>query len=261
MLSKRRARMMEYCGNNPLHLYVHYDESLPDEWVNLALTGNFDSLWEKVWESVMDYCDYPETWEYWESDFAKEFGYSAWDDMPEKLREWVQESRHCDESEYVKDLCRNTRVHVNAVLLKRDGELIYAPAYRGGADDAKAARYIRDAFGLDCKPSEVAGKLECVYGGYDTESAVVIGTISGRNLWQIIESEKAPSQIEVGPRDSDNLLWYEFYNGAGNLGGVKIGKTRKFNATFHVDGTRGYGIDSCYGFCGHVWAHELKVTA
>ncbi len=254
--AKRWNRMVKWCEENPAKLYADYREELPADMVKMILRGKFDSFWEAAWLYEFQISEYPEFWDYWESEFATAFGYKSFDDMPERIQDIARENQHIDSKDYWKTVCRNTRPHVNAVLEKRNGELIYAPGHRS---EYEFARYIKRAFGFDGSPWQIVQKLECLYGGYDMESAVIIGTV---DLWQILESETVPTHIEVGPRDSDNLLWYEFYNGAGNLGrrSLKIGKTRKFKATFHVDGTRGYGIDSCYGFCGYVWGHELSVT-
>ncbi len=256
--SKRWNRMVQWCEKNPAEVYADYRDELPEHMAQYILEGEFDKFWQEAWELEFSASDCPGFWDYWEDEFAREFGYDNFHDMPEQVKEIAYENKWVDSRDYIRTACRNTRVNVNAILQKRDGELIYAPL--PGASDSEEygrARYIRDAFAVNATPTQVSNSLEVIYGGYDMECAVLCGTV---DLWEILQSGKKPEFVTIYPQDSDNLLWYEFFNGAGNMGGIKIGKPRKFRATFHVDGARGYGIDSCYGFCGSFWQNELDVA-
>ena len=256
--SKRWNRMVWWCQDNPAELYADYRDELPLEMAQHILAGEFDKFWEEFWEIELNASDWPGFWDHWEEAFASEFGYDAFGDMPASVQEIAFENRWIDSRDYVRTVCRNTSVRVNAVLKKRSGELIYGPDLSAWSrDEYERTRYLQRAFGFDGRPESIASRLEIVYGGYDRECAVVIGTV---DLWEILESGKAPSRITVGPDDSDNLLFYEFWNGCGNMGGLPIQKTRTFPASFHVDGARGYGVDACYGFTGSVWAHGLRVA-
>ena len=250
-MSKRMKRMLKWCNENPHRIYADYRDEISQKIANDIVMGDFDSLWGWVWEIEIE-----SDVTYWQNEFANEFGYDDFDAMPERIQEIARENMTTDSRDFVRTCCNNTRVKINARLHKNNGELIYTAG--NYPDDYEIARYVKRAFGVEGKPWEIARKIECVYGGEGMESAVIIGTL---DLWQIIESGKVPTHIVVGPDDSDNLLFYEYMNGAGNCGSVKIGKTRKFKASFHVDGMLGYGIDDCYGFVGSVWNHELKTVS
>ena len=255
--TKRLARMVKWCNDNPAHLYADYRDELPRDMANMILQGDFDGFSESLCELEWQASEYAEFWTDWEDSFAREFGYDSWADIPDRIAELTLDYRWIDSADWLKTLCRNTRLRVNAVLHKTNGELVYGPSLQHwNRDEQRRARYIRDAFGFAATPSATAQSLEIIYGGYDRESAIVIGTV---DLWDILESRTKPTHITVGPRDSDNLLWYEFCNGCGNMGSLPITRTRKWPATFHVDGSRGYGVDDCYGFVGSMWAHELDV--
>lgn len=256
--SKRWSRMAQWCEKNPAELCADYRDVLPDDLVSHLLAGEMGPFWEGVCEMEFDAADYPGFWDYWEAEFAAAFGYDGFSDMPAPVQDIAFEHRWVDSRDFLRTLCRNTSPKVVAVLKKRDGELIYGPSIQGWSSEEYArARYIRDAFGFEGSPSEVARRLEVVYGGYDMECAVLIGTL---DLWAIVDGGRFPTTVEVGPEDSDNLLWYEFFNGCGNMGSLPIQKRRRFSATFHLDGSRGYGVDACYGFCGSVWSHELRAA-
>lgn len=250
--------MAKWCNDNPCEIYADYRDELPQKMAQLILDGKFDDFWESAYEREFEITDYPEFWFFWESEFASEFGYDSFSEMPEFVKEIAYENRMTDSRDFWRTCARNTRVHVNVILHKRNGELVYGPnLWQWDSEEYERARYIARAFGFDKAPRAVAESLELVYGGYDMECAVIFGTV---DLWEILESGKKPEFVTVNQDDSDNLLFYDFSNGAGNMGTLKIGKERKFRASFHIDGTRGYGIDSCYGFCGSVWSHELKVS-
>lgn len=256
--AKRWNRMAKWCEDNPAELFADYRDELPAHMAQMILDGEFDEFWGEVREMEFQATDYPEFWTYWEDEFADEFGYDSFDDMPERVKDIAFENRWIDSRDFVRTITQNTTVHINAILHKRDGELIYAPnAMAWDAEEYERARYVKRAFGIDGRPAKIAYDIDAIYGGCDMECAVVIGTL---DLWTILENRKLPTHITVGPCDADNLLFYEFFNGAGNMGALKIQKERKFPATFHVDGSRGYGIDSCYGFVGSVWRHELRVS-
>jgi hypothetical protein len=263
-LSKRMSRMLAWIDANPCEIYADYHDTISDDQAAMILAGEFDSFWESTWEAEWQMTDYPEFWDYWESEFASEFGFDSWSDVSDTIKEFAYENRAVDSSDFWRSCVRNYDAKVNAVLMKRDGELIYAPANSWGMDsqDTRLAHYIKRAFDVklprrhETQAQDILAAIEPIYGGYDMECAVLCGTV---DLWEILESRIVPTHVEVTPQDSDNLLWYEFFNGAGNMGSIPIGKTRKFRASFHLDGTRGYGIDSCYGFCGSFWQNEMTV--
>ena len=256
--TKRLARMVQWCTDNPATLYADYRDELPANMANMILQGQFDDFEMAVCELEWQATDYTEFWSLWEAEFASEFGYDSWADMPDRITELAMEFRQVDTSDWLKTLCRNTKFRVNAVLKKQNGEYVYGPSLQyWDRDEWQRARYIRDAFGFAATPKNAAVELEIIYGGYDRERATVIGTV---DLWEILESRTKPTHITVGPRDSDNLLWYDWCNGCGNMGSLPIAKERKWPASFHVDGSRGYGVDACYGFVGSMWAHELQVS-
>lgn len=269
ILSDLRDKIVTYCDENPNALYSSgYDEVISDAQANMLLKGDFEGFDESIWEMVNAYDDYPEVWAYWEGEFASAFAFDSWADVPEPMQELARENRHHDESELVKDMIRHKRCNVTATILKPGApepeNLIYAPGGYEDERDAKLARYLIDAFGvkLDAvkghsKADQLRDKLEVIYGGYDREQLTLIGRV---DLFAIYEAQKAPTHVTIGPEDVDHLLFYEHHNGCGNMGTLPLTRTRTMPAIFRVDGTYGYGVDSCYGFTGQHWNHEIRVA-
>lgn len=255
--TKRLARMVKWCEDNPQHLYAAQGETLSDDMTIMLLKGDMDGFNEKLSDMEINESSYPEFWDYWMNQFAEEFGYDGWADMPDRIMQLADEHRWVDSGDWLKNVIRNTRPYVVAVLRKQNNEPVFGPSLQHwDREEWNRAKYIRNAFGFHATPSQVARQLEIIYGGYDNEYAIVIGTV---DLWEIYQSGKAPTHVTVGSRDTDNLLWYDFFNGCGNMGTLPITKTRKWRASFYLDGQIGYGVDSCYGFVPSVWSHELEV--
>ena len=260
-----RARMLTYMEAHPNRLYTSgYDEQISDEEANMLLAGDFEGFDESLWERVQDWDDQGYLWDDWESEFASEFDYESWAAMPDWAKEFAHENRLMDESEWIKEVIQHWKGNVTATILKPGAKepenLIYAPAY---PEDRGLARYLVDAFGLDLKATEgtlverVAQTLEVIYGGYDREQLILIGRV---DLLPIYEAQKAPNKVKIGPEDADHLLFYEFHNGCGNMGGFPLTKTRVMPARLKVDGSHGYGVDACYGFTGSHWRHEIRIA-
>lgn len=258
MMTKYETAAYGWASRNPLPVHADYRDELPDDMAQMILEGRFDDFAWECMEHEFRMQDDPQFWHYWHQECAEALGYEGWNDMSTAEQVAAEEARFLDTVDYWRTLCRNARPKVVATLLTMRGDQIYAPDLQYyDPEERHRARYIRNAFGFDGAPREVAGRLGVVYGGYDRECAVVIGTV---DLWEILQARKIPKYITVGPRDSDQLFFYEHSNGCGNLGSMKIQNTRRFRVDLHIDGTRGYGIDSTYGFVGSMWTHELDVS-
>lgn len=268
-ISRRRARMIAYCDATPNELHTQsYDEMISNAEANFLLEGDFDKFHDSIWDAVSSYEGQGYLWEYWESKFATAFGYDAWSEMPDRTKEFVQQHRVLKTDDYIRDLIKNWKGNVTATLRKPPHkgreDYIFAPSGDLDGDDTARANYLMKAFGIKfdtvkgySKPAQLCDQLEVVYGGYDREQLTLIGRV---DLVEVYEAGKAPTHVTVGPEDADNLIFYEFHNGCGNMGPFKLTRTRRMPAILRVDGTYGYGVDSCYGFTGEVWRHPIRVT-
>jgi len=268
------TEIFAYLDKNPNLIYSSgYDDIISDKMANMILQGKFEEFSEEVSNIVRGYESHEEFWASWEQDFAREFGFRHWDDLPEDIQEIVEENRAIDESPWLKDAIRNWTGNIVATPRWPDApevdNLIYAPSNHTASDgrmengDAELARRLIEMFEPEIETGELTAeealrdKLEMVYGGYDRECLVLCGRL---NLLDIYESGKAPTHVNIGPGDVDNLLFYEHFNGCGNMGTFKPGKEVTLPASYSVDGSHGYGVDSCYGFTGSWWRHEIRVA-
>jgi len=274
-ISIRRKRMLEWMDANPNVIHTSsYDETIDNDEANLILKGDFDGFDDALFERLIEWEMQGYLWDYWNGEFASAFGYDAWSDIPESVKDFACENRTMDTTRWTRDMICHWHGNVTATILKPGTQepenLIYAPSNYVNHDgsmaesDRKLARYLIDAFGVQIatdraysKAAQLRDTLEVVYGGYDREQMLVAGRV---DMWAIYESRKTPDHVIIGPEDKENILFYEHFNGCGNMGTLNLTKTRKMPARLSVDGSYGYGVDSCYGFTGSYWRHEIRVA-
>lgn len=269
-----RDKILKYLEENPNRIYASgYDDVISDEMAQMLLTGRFDEFSESALELISDYVNSADFWYEWENEYARAFGDGTWDDIHPVEREFVEENRMCDETPWLEDAIKHWRGHIVASLMRPDApegdNLIYAPSNWTDSDgemddrEVELARWLIDTFnpvlpeGEGTAEERLRDGLEIVYGGYDREKMVVGGKL---NLFEIWQKQEKPGFLTVGPEDVDNILFYEHFNGCGNMGSLKLQKTVTLPAEFEVDSLRTYGVDSCYGFTGSWWNHELRVS-
>ena len=260
------SEQIEWLESNPIDIHADYRDKISDDMANLILQGKFDQFWQSAreLEFEFDLTAWDET--ELQKKFCNEFELGEWDSLSDESQDEFRENVVINTREYWYDCVKNKTPNVVARLRKRDGEFIYAPRDQyANTDDTTLSNYIIKALDVNLKANwkgaskreRLSSDLECVYGGYDCEHMIVIGTV---DLLEILKSEKKPANAIISPNNSDNILFYDFGNGCGNMGSLSFNKTRKFKADFHIDGSIGYGVDSCYGFCGHVWRNEITVN-
>lgn len=257
-MSKTEVAAQDWAHKNPLVVYGDYRDTLSDEMAQMLVEGRFDDFSMQCMDQEFRIEDDPHLWVEWRRQCAEALGYSTWDNMPTNTQEAAREAQFIDTVDYWRTQCRNARVKVQALLRKQSGEYVYAPLldYYDQAERHQA-RYIRDAFGFEDTPRNAAERLEVIYGGPECERATVIGTV---DLWDLLQSRTLPKYITVGPRDTDQLFFFDSSNGCGNMGSLPITRERRFRVELRVDGVHGYGLDDTYGFVGSMWTHELKLS-
>lgn len=266
------AKAFAWMEDNPNRVYAaSYDDVISSEMAGMLLSGDFDGFSEAVDAAHTDYTGSAKFWSSWEDELSTHLGYPGWEGLPAALRQTIEEERAADLGPWTRDAIRHWRGHVTARILNpADPEgLIYAPGTwteRDGSmleQDRALARTIIDLFepaipeGEGTQEERLRGSLEIVYGGYDREALLIGGKVDLLAIW---ESGKKPEAVQIGPEDKGNLLFYDYSNGCGNMGELAPRKSVTMPATFEVDSTRRYSVDSCYGFTGKWWSHEIRVA-
>ncbi|MBO6814548.1 MAG: hypothetical protein JJ891_06795 [Rhizobiaceae bacterium] len=246
--SKRRTRMMQYLNDNPYVVYGDYRDVLPDRLAELIIAGEFDTFREEWWEIELETYDYID-WSFWESEFADAFGYENFEQVPERIKDILFDSRWVDFSGLLRTCLRNWRGNVCARPVKRSGEYIEFPCGWDPQPNAGyLARYLKDHCGIDDPWQNEAG--------YQDTYLTVLGTL---DLEEILESGKKPTHIIIS--SDDFTLGACTWNGSGTCANDQYkGRTRKIAAEIFIDGTRGYGVQETYGLVGPCWANEIKVA-
>lgn len=242
--------MTEYVEKNPYKIYGDYRDEISDEQAAMILEGKIDSFWESIWEWEISASDHAD-WSYWESEFAEEFDFESWDDVPEEIQEFVYQERIVDCSDMVDSAIRNKRVHVAAIPKNENGDYFDVPHYDlEPADNARLFVDLRNTFGI-LEPWSIEPT-------YSSEVLKVCGTL---DLAEIIKNDRLPTHITLTPAWSDQVLFHTSGCGAGNCGSVKLTRTVTVPCDFRNDETDRYGIDAVYGFVGSVWAEEFDTSS
>lgn len=256
--------MSAWLADNPYEPYVHYDDCFSAEQVATLLESR-EKFDEDLNEWRFGHYDYPENWQYIESEMLDEFRERIFalyrDDLPEWLDDaddldmdnipadvetCYQENRIIDDGDAIDQMFRNTRVNIVAAVRKRNGEEVNPPHGDLDADEnRKRLRYLKDTFGMD------GWALESCY---EHESLKVMGKL---DLSEVYAKGK-PVAITFGPES--HLIFHTLWNGSGCLGDVTSQKTVTMAAEFACDDAHRWGIQSVYGFVGEVWADTLQVA-
>lgn len=238
--------MSKWVEENPYMVYsCSYDEQISDEQAGMILAGEIDSFWESMDEWEMNAYDYAE-WSCWESEFATEFDFDSWEDIPEEIQEAAQQERLVNCSDLFDAAIRNKTVHVVAIPKDVNGEYFEAPNWQFDRDtNAQIIRNLRKVFGI-----KYPWKIESMY---TDESMKVCGTL---DLQDIIKNG-TPTHIKIGPNDCDQILFHTSSCGAGCLGSTVPTKEVILPADFVNDEGNRYGVDAVYGMCGSFWREEL----
>lgn len=244
-ISKRLARMFAWIDTNPYRVYGCYNDTLSDEQAQLIITGKFDEFaedWSEVEFNAAHYTD----WSDWESEFATEFGYDSFDEMPERIQDIARDNRFIDCSDLLDTCLSNWRGHVCARLVKRNGDYIEFPHwYNCVADNKRMQDYLKRYCGIDGWKGEAT---------YPSTWLTALGRVDLRAIWK---AGKAPSEIYM--TEDQFTIGHEPCNGSGTCGTDQYkGRPRWMKAEFFVDGTRGYGIDDIFGLTGHCWSGDMK---
>lgn len=265
------TEVMKWIDAHPNPVYaVSYDDIITNEMARLLMQGKFNEFDQAVEEAHDDYTRSDAFWADWESDFARAFGFESWSDVPEDMQEDIRDERQVDLDPWTQDAIRHWSGHVVATFTRPDlpegDNLIYAPLfYRDELDERETehARYLLETFAPalgegDGMPAEkLVESLDVVYGGYDREHLVLGGRLDLLAIWK---ARQAPTGVTLGPKDNQNLLFYDFSNGCGNMGQLNLTRTVTLPATFDCDDLHRYGVDKCYGFTGSWWRHEIEAV-
>lgn len=243
-ISKRLTRMFAWIDANPYEIFGDRNDSLTDDQANMIIRGEFDKFiedWSEVEFNASDYID----WSDWESEFATEFGYDSFDDMPERIQDLARDNRSYDASDLFDTCLSNWSGHVCARLVKRNGDYVEFPHYYNcAADNKRMQDYLKRSCGIDGWKGEAT---------YPSTWLTVLGKVDLRAIWK---ANKAPSEVYI--TKDDFTIGHEPCNGSGTCGTDQYkGKSRWMKAEFFIDGTRGYGIDSIFGLVGSCWSNEL----
>ena len=244
-------RILEYVKENPISLYVHYDESISDEAAQWLLSGEYAKFDEYIHEITNGG---EEVWHF-KQDIVSQFELDDWDDLPDEMQDSINDKiyEYLDTSNAIEQLIKNWNGNVVAFVKDDNGEYLYSPShYEGDPEDPndaneRNAMLMKKKLGLpDYEDYEgtygqkFAQKAELVYGGYDRESLIVIGKV---DLHSIYQKQVAPTRVEVSPKDIDHLLFFEAFNGCGNMGTIEVSKSAIFDAEYVVDTTQTYSVD------------------
>lgn len=233
---------------NPYRVYGERGEELTPKQAGFLLSGDWESFDSEMmeWES---HCHAAATWESWELDCAREFGFDDFESMPEELQEAAIGSRFLDMTDAIETAIRHTLVHVVAIPLDDAGEPYEVPNSHDTdrEENARRIRLIRRDLGI-----RNPWKFESTYG---CEVVKVCGTV---DLLEIYRSYgKKLATITLRPEDSDNVLSHTLFNGSGGLGSVKLTRRVTRPAKFRNDAADRNGVDAVYGFTRSYWSHEL----
>ena len=240
--------MSKWVEENPYKVYASQGDELSKDQVNLILAGEIDSFWETCWEWEFDW-DFDICWNGWESEFAAEFDYDSWDDIPEEIQEIAVSERNIDGSDLWDYAIANTSCHVVAIPKDETGEYFSAPNSNNDRDyNAESIRTLRSVFGI-----KNPWKIESMY---TDEVMKVCGSL---DLRDIISNGKKPTHIRIRPCDVDNILFHTSSCGAGCMGPVNVTKDVSLPADFVNDESNRHGVDAVYGFTGAFWREELTV--
>lgn len=246
MVTKRLARMHTWIEANPLRIYADYRDTVSDDQAAMLLKGDFTGFDESWFEVEISYSD-ATYWDEWEAEFASEFGYDSWDEMPTRIQDLARDHRYIDTSDVLRCSLRNWSGHICARLIKRNGDYIEFPHhYNCSAENKSMQGYLKRHCGIDGWKGEAT---------YPSTWLTVLGRI---DLWELYQAQKLPTQVYL-TKDCFTI-GHEPCNGSGTCGDDQYkGKSRWMNALFFVDGTRGYGVDSIFGLTGKCWSNDLKV--
>lgn len=248
-VSKRRARMYKWLSDNPYRFYGDYRDQISDEMAQMIIAGEFDSFYDEFseWEfSLYDYADLSDL----KSEFASEFGYDSFAEMPEGIKDLFNENVAYDTSDYFRTCVKNWSGNVVARLVKRNGEYIEFPCE--WEHDKEYARKLADYLKRHCgieKPYDNEA-------GYSGSYLVALGTI---DLMQILEKRQKPTHLWISERDF--TLGHNSWNGSGTCANDQYkGKRRKMKAEFRIDSAYRYGVQSVYGLTDSCWSNELELA-
>jgi hypothetical protein len=249
---------------NPYEPYVDYRDSFSADQVATLLESRqaFD---ESLDDWRFSHYDYPESWEYVESEMLDEFRERIFDlyrdelddsieeadeldmnNIPTDVESCYQENRMIDDSDAINQLFRNTQVNIVALVEKRNGEEVSPPhGDLESKENRKRLSYLKKTFDMDGW---------AVVSCYEHERLKVMGRL---DLAEVYEKGK-PVAITIGPESS--LIFHTSWNGSGCLGDVVTKKTVTMKAEFRCDDHDRYGVQQVYGFVGEVWAGELDVA-
>lgn len=246
-ISKRRARMFAYMNKNPYCVYGDYRDSISDEMAQMLIAGKFEAFDESIFEWEMHNSHYVD-WASWESEFADEFGYESFDDMPERIQELARENRVIDQSHYIETCLRGYSGNIVATVKKRNGEYVEFPCrYEYDRETNKRlARYLREHCGI-------TGDSEAGYSG------TYLRVLGKLDFLEIYKNQKIPTHIKIS--SGDFTIGHNAFNGSGTMANDQYsGKTRVMAADFKTDNSDRYGIDSTYGLTGRCWQNEITLA-
>lgn len=261
---KLLADISAWLLENPYEPYVHYDDCFSSEQVAKLLESR-EAFDESIDEWRMGFFDYPENWQYIESEMLDEFRDRIFalyrddlpadlddaddldmDNIPADVESCYQENRTYDDADALDQMFRNTRVNIVALVEKRNGEEVGPPHGDLDTDEnRKRLRYLKDTFGMDGWALE-----SCYYH----ERLKVMGRL---DLAEVYAKGK-PVAITFGPES--NLIFHTSWNGSGCLGDVTTQKTVTMNAEFRCDDADRYGVQQVYAFVGEMWRDTLQVA-
>lgn len=266
-------RIARYVESNPIECYVHYDDELSDDFVELLLQGKKDEVRWKIEELYYD-GDY--NLDYYWQELCDEL-----DITKEELEDWRDTDGFYPSFNLTDDglskLMANTTSYITATMWDCDFNF-YNWAYGGPItyDDVKETLSVLGINPYEFKKKAVGGSLTSGEGkvkGYFPNLPSRVPAVDVDELWgnlivlyngvlnfclgdlenvaEVLSQEGKYITFKAGT----NVVMYDFGNGAGITDCKLIRDVRvpRSKVEFRNDKPNTYGIQSCYGFVNSFW--------
>lgn len=237
----------DYCDKNPVKVYGDYQDTLPDELINLCLTGDRELIHDFMNDYECELSDYNyELVKYHYNEMLEHF------ELDDSELHWdlFCDSYWIDWSDLWDSAFSNTNVRVTITLLDINDNPIEFPHHDFDNDyNEELSDYLLKTLGI--KNPE---KMESTY------SCEILKLCTELNLGDLREHGfKLPDFITIRPEHSNYLLTHDLVNGSGSWGSIKVTKPYKFKYRITNDESSSYGVQGVYGFTSNFWNNNVDI--
>lgn len=265
--------MQEYVDNNPIEIYIDYNDELSDSQVDAILEGRADEVRSEIEFNAQGWEDFSYYWdEMKEALNLTDDQMSMWLDSEECVYPW----HTLDDHDWDK-LLSNTTVNISGIMWECEWNF-YNWAYAGPVNYSDVKESLK-VLGINPKDfhdklrggsmTSGEGKLRGWFPDmpqrkaavdiddlYDNMCSLYNGVLHFcfGNLADIVDVMSSDSK-ELIVKKGTNVVMYDRGNGAG-ITEVELQEDvviRRKDIEFYNDTTSTYGVQACYGFMQSYW--------